>query len=411
MTTIRRIMQRSYRRRNGILVPTSILGSELGWWLRADLGITQIANHFTRESELDHSDWTKDGSTVTPNDTTDPDGGTTADLLTEVADTGFHAVMQVPGHQAVGSTTISFYAKQPASDAQRWVFVSDGFASVCFFDLQTGSLGTETACTGTITDVGNGWFLCEMAYTSTASVTVTIGMSPSNGTQSYTVSGGSELGVYFYKLTLDQKLVSAYADQSGNGLDFVQATVADMVKWNEADADLDGQASIEFGVGNTHMLELADATALGDVDNSTWIFVLKPDSTTTNQILLRNAADGVLYYESGAANAYGIFDGFAHRTNGVVPTTVAQILEWEFNAATGKCQCRVDNVLSGPALDYDGTLDLDKVSAVTLGGWGHDVNQLFLGSKAEMIVAKKVMTSQERSGLYGSYLGGRYPSL
>ncbi len=208
-------------------------------------------------------------------------------------------------------------------------------------------------------------------------------------------------------ITLNGSDVLQWDDQSDSALSFVQATEADQPPYNATDGDLNNQPSVEFGADTTHQLELADATAMGGVDTSTWIFVLKPDSATTNQILLRNAADAIFYYESGAANEYGIYDGTGHRTTGVEPSVVAQYLEWEFDAAGTACQCRVDGSDVGGSLTYDATLDLDKASAINLGSWAHTGTNRFFGSMAELIVYNKILSAAEQT-LIGAYMADRY---
>ena len=137
--------------------------------------------------EFDASSWSNSSITVTANDTTAPDGTTTAESLSATGDNyigySFSSVIS-------GTTyTFSVYAKHNSG----YVQLSGGTAgfgsqSHATFDVQNGSV-TDTASNVTstsITDVGNSWYRISMTVTSTGTgasglyITVTSDSAPSS---------------------------------------------------------------------------------------------------------------------------------------------------------------------------------------------------------------------------------------
>ena len=123
-------------------------------------------NLLTYSEEFDNAAWVKTNATAANTSaTTDPLGGTTAEIITALAGTAGKFVRQnliVPSN-----VTFSVYAK---ADTQRYIqLMSDGDTEAyANFDLQagagqTGTKGTKT--TSSITDVGNGWYRCVATFT------------------------------------------------------------------------------------------------------------------------------------------------------------------------------------------------------------------------------------------------------
>lgn len=84
----------------------------------ASLGLlleTSGGNELTRSEEFDHADWNKTNITIAADDTTAPDGTSTADRTIENAGTGSKLLTR-SSYDTVTSgdyVTVSFYAKQP----------------------------------------------------------------------------------------------------------------------------------------------------------------------------------------------------------------------------------------------------------------------------------------------------------
>jgi hypothetical protein len=118
--------------------------------------------------QFDNGAWTKNAVTaVNTTATTDPLGGTTADIITEAATTNYHSAYQ--GALITAGTTVAFscylkkgtwqYAQinaQSGSTSTRWF--------QCVIDLDTGTITQQSAgaagtlVSATSTNAGNGWW-------------------------------------------------------------------------------------------------------------------------------------------------------------------------------------------------------------------------------------------------------------
>jgi len=113
------------------------------------------------------SEWTATALTITGDNIQNPlDGRITASKLLETAANSAHSA----AHSAISiipSTTYIYSAfVRPLS--RSWVYLNfnDGDLSHnCFFNVTTGVLGTATNCTANIQNVGSGFWLCSIQFT------------------------------------------------------------------------------------------------------------------------------------------------------------------------------------------------------------------------------------------------------
>jgi hypothetical protein len=169
--------------------------------------------------------WTKDLTTVIDNNTTAPNGTTTAAKLTEAVGTGSHHI-----HNASGSFTpivgasysMSCFVKLPSTAAGRFVqlpFFIAGFGSNAYvnFDLLNGVVGTigSSITSSSITNIGDGWY--RIAASALATATGSSGFqlsfitsSSSARTESYTVTAGSEKAIFLYGLQIEAGAATEY---------------------------------------------------------------------------------------------------------------------------------------------------------------------------------------------------------
>ena len=134
----------------------------------------------------------KTNVTVIADDTTAPDGTTTADRITDSGSGDIAHYALTPLSINTSTTySISCYIKYGSGNG--WVLI--GFSGGTYgvsFDVQNGVVGTEgSGVSGSsITDVGNGWYRCEL-QTSMASSSAypQIRLVPSDNTPTYTADG------------------------------------------------------------------------------------------------------------------------------------------------------------------------------------------------------------------------------
>jgi hypothetical protein len=119
----------------------------------------------------DFSEWTLQRATLTPNDTTSPNGTLNAYKLTHTSGSSGYVYDTIPTVNSGDSRTISVFAKYIDDEVFKIVtFTDSGNAQ---FNLLNG---TVTSVSGTITDgkienYGNGWYRCSCKYTATVTST------------------------------------------------------------------------------------------------------------------------------------------------------------------------------------------------------------------------------------------------
>ena len=173
----------------------------------------QRTNLALYSEQFDNGYWTKSNATVTANATTSPDGTVDADALIEDTANNVHAVSSGPTISASTTYTATVYAKRGAG--VRDVFIqfnlSGGTAGAGFawFNLGNGTASAVTTLSGTFvgvsaktTPTGNGWYRCEMVFTSNAGNTGgAFYVSVYNANRSYTGDGTS--GIFIYGAQLE----------------------------------------------------------------------------------------------------------------------------------------------------------------------------------------------------------------
>ena len=120
-------------------------------------------NLVTYSQEFNISDWIKSNVTTTTNDTTAPDGTTTAERLTASASASFTNIFQQPTALPSTDYTASVYAKSNGKDycilSEGATPASSSATSASWINLTNGTVGTEDSDHNIIvTDVGNSWY-------------------------------------------------------------------------------------------------------------------------------------------------------------------------------------------------------------------------------------------------------------
>jgi hypothetical protein len=119
--------------------------------------------------EFDNAAWGKARTTIDANVITAPDGTLTADKLVEDINTGEHNVRVDYSNNVIGSYVASIYAK--AAERTNLQFVTTGSVgnSRINFDLLSGIVSAQGfGATGSITNVGDGWYRCIVELNATA---------------------------------------------------------------------------------------------------------------------------------------------------------------------------------------------------------------------------------------------------
>jgi hypothetical protein len=133
----------------------------------------QRTNLALRSEEFDNASWIVNATTISANSTTSPSGLNNADTLTADGTSSNHRISQ---NISISATTYSYsiYAKKNTNNFIQ-INTGNSFGGMwANFDINNGVVGTLGTTTGTtptssITSVGNGWYRCNITFTSTAS--------------------------------------------------------------------------------------------------------------------------------------------------------------------------------------------------------------------------------------------------
>jgi hypothetical protein len=165
--------------------------------------------------EFDYAGWTKVASTITPNAAVGPNGTTTADKLVEnTAVTTGHYI--TPNPAFVPSPTLgqiyvfSVYAKAGERTFIQLIVTQQAPGNgnyIAGFDLTNGTAGAPSATvTSTITDVGDGWYRCSMAYPVSNAISggyqIRLSLNSTSAPSSYTGDGTS--GAFIWGAQFEQ---------------------------------------------------------------------------------------------------------------------------------------------------------------------------------------------------------------
>jgi hypothetical protein len=146
--------------------------------------------NLVQNSENFTSNWNPNSNTITANTTTAPNGTTTADTFTLIP-SGDSSVYQAVNGESNNYTT-SVYAKYVSGDKYLYFFSQlNSQGAKVWFDIQNGTVSNQlSGFTGTIENVGNGWYKCSM-YNTTASISDYIQFGISTTNSSRTLSNNS----------------------------------------------------------------------------------------------------------------------------------------------------------------------------------------------------------------------------
>ena len=156
-------------------------------------------NQLTYSNEISTARWVGAGVSTTINNSTSPDGTTTATLLT--ASAGADSKIRLTTTQAVSTThTFSVYAKAGATS---WLRLRNIGSNDCsgWFNLTTGVVGTVSGGTSAITSVGSGWYRCSITSTSASSIANNLlDMGAPSGDNTQASAGGETISVWGVQL-------------------------------------------------------------------------------------------------------------------------------------------------------------------------------------------------------------------
>jgi hypothetical protein len=239
----------------------------------------QRTNLLTYSEQFNDASWVKAGVSVTTNTTTAPDGTLTADSVIENSATATqHRMAKFSISLTSGTTyTISAYVKRGVGSRNvQFGGSGTGVWIRVYFDLTNGTVGSQVNGTGTITNVGDGWYkitatgVCDLTGNNTFFLANTNGTT--SGSETYNGDGVSSI-VWW----------GAQLEAGANATSYIP-TVASTVTRN---ADVIYKTGISSLIGQTDgtiyaEINFKNASSKIDVNR----IIELTDGTNTNRIII-----------------------------------------------------------------------------------------------------------------------------
>ena len=151
--------------------------------------------NLVQQSETFNTTWSASNTVVTANQTTAPNGTTTADLVVDNANNTSHALTQSVTNLSVGLDY--YYSIYVKNNNHTWVLLRhDNGGTFNYFNIATGVKGTNTQANSTIESVGNGWYKLTVPFNVTGSSSgPEFYLASADGTFTY---AGTGTGVYIW---------------------------------------------------------------------------------------------------------------------------------------------------------------------------------------------------------------------
>jgi len=264
-------------------------------------GLIAYAPHnlLTFSEQFDNAAWAKTGSTATANSTTAPDGTTTADTLVEDTSNNAHSYNQSVTTIASVDYCFSVFLKnvdrQYVSISFNRNSVSTVWASAVF-DLVGGTVtgtntsGGATLVSSSITNVGSGWYRCQIVANIGANTDGQVYLAGASAS-----SGASFRGAQTYVGTSKSfYLWGAQLEQRSTATTYNPTTVKNLLGFTEAFDNAAWTKSSSFV--QTNLLTYSQ-----DFDNAAWgktnttvttNNAVSPDGTLTSDLVIANSTSG-----------------------------------------------------------------------------------------------------------------------
>lgn len=309
-------------------------------------------NLLTYSQDFTNAQWVKTNATITGNDTTAPDGTTTADKV-EATSAGGQAI-NINTDNVKDSTvyTASVYVKQGDVAVCRVDFRGVGVSNwncpyaFTFATQDFSKVGADTADASYVEDIGDGWYRLSLVYTSnTSMVNTSIYAYPASGGTGYTYYWGAQINkgstAATYNPTTSGQGGYGYLNknytQTANTNDAVQTTVANMpliVDEGTLVTDDNGNVAPDFD-GSASYLVIADGSALDMVSPASWFSITQSESVPTGfqRIAAKETASNG--WNIGFTNV-GRYELDIGNTSGSTLTAVStdvELLSWIYNFA------------------------------------------------------------------------------
>jgi hypothetical protein len=278
-------------------------------------------NLVARSEEFDNAFWVKSVGAVggvTANATTAPSGTLTADKIENVS--GGTVDTKVTGPISVAAKFITFqcYAKAGASN-YLMMFIGGGVLGLTagWFNLATGTVGTTqvNVQSATMTDAGNGWYLCKIVTVDVSGLGSATGLNVEVASADGVSTADAGDSIFVWGASAYRFDLGGMVDNPERGDSYVPTTASAVYMPRLGHHVWNGTAWVNEGLlheseARTNLLPYSE-----DIANAAWVKtrmllgsgISAPDGTTSSTKLIPNTTNLEHYIEDNLTPATGTF--------------------------------------------------------------------------------------------------------
>ena len=178
-------------------------------------------NLITYSEQFDNAYWGKSRTTIIANDTTAPDGSTTADRVTQGVGSSGSVYLNTVGGVSAGLVTLSVHAKKyPGSNIdymwlQDYTVTGGGIVNKSYFNFSTGAIGTTDADhTVNVSDEGDSWYRFSTTMTKAGSGNAQFAFYCSDADNGTSATVGNSY--YLWGAQVNEGVLTSYIDTGAN---------------------------------------------------------------------------------------------------------------------------------------------------------------------------------------------------
>jgi hypothetical protein len=226
----------------------------------------QSTNYITYSEQFDNAAWTKNGVSITANDTTSPDGTQNADKLTSNDPSG--SVYRIYEANAIPSDSVCSVSVYFKYDNWQYAFIVgdnySGAGKFVVFDLINGTnTFVSSGYTATISSVGSGWYKCTMTGEMGITAYCQFGLAPtSTAYNSISIANGKNLYVWGTQREVSSYPTSYIPTTSSSATrvaDICKRTISSFVGTNKGTFFWQG-ITPSYSGANDYVFDLSDLT-------------------------------------------------------------------------------------------------------------------------------------------------------
>lgn len=331
-------------------------------------------NLATYTEDFSNSAWRKTNATITTDQTTAPDGTSTADLLVSNTTNAAHYLDRDPTNGTITITngfayTFSICLKKGSGSTAPNI-VQMGVTTLAFaagnyanFNISNGTVGTTSGLTASITSLGSGWYRCTVAATASGTTSTTgafyVGFTNNNDglgrLPSYADATTSDVFVWGFDARQTNQGVNLPAYQRvAASTDYDSAGFPLYLRFDGVD-DVLSTGSINLS-GTNNLTLFNSARKVSDVTVPGIMVEFSTNSALNNGTFINSVSgiagnEGDLFYRiAGNASSYA-----QYAATPAAPVTFVSTLIGDLSQATVAAQTTARYNGSAVTLTYSGT--------------------------------------------------------